>query len=181
MAQAHSPIEGIGDFYGGMLHPLWVPSHLISILALGLLAGQQGLACMRITMACFSLALLAGLVASGAVSEASLQTLLLALASGLSVLLAISCRLPGWLLWLPSLLLGGLLGLDSAAETPAVPNGFLAQVGTWLGACLLLLCLMTLADSLVKPWQRIAIRIAGAWIGASAMLVLSLTLASATA
>jgi hypothetical protein len=44
----------------------------------------------------------------------------------------------------------------------------------------MLLCVMIFSEAMTRPWQRVAIRIAGAWIGASALLVLSLTLASRT-
>ena len=42
-ALAHGSIEGIGDFYSGILHPALVPAHLLVLLSLGLLLGQQGL------------------------------------------------------------------------------------------------------------------------------------------
>src|SRR5262249_51635723 len=40
-ASAHAPFEGGGGFYGGVLHPLFVPAHLLAILGTGLLVGQQ--------------------------------------------------------------------------------------------------------------------------------------------
>ena len=40
-ALAHAPIEGIGAFYNGMLHPVLVPLHLVLIAGIGLLLGQQ--------------------------------------------------------------------------------------------------------------------------------------------
>ena len=65
LAHAHSPIEGIGDFYNGMLHPLLVPSHVLLLLALGLLRGQQGLRSMRYGLPLFVLTLCVGLLANG--------------------------------------------------------------------------------------------------------------------
>ena len=40
-AMAHPPPLGIGGFAGGLLHPLFVPAHLLAVLALGMLIGQQ--------------------------------------------------------------------------------------------------------------------------------------------
>ena len=40
-ALAHPPPLGIGGVFGGLLHPLFVPAHVLAILGLGLLVGQQ--------------------------------------------------------------------------------------------------------------------------------------------
>ena len=48
LAVAHSPMQGIGNFYGGILHPILVPSHLLALLSLGLLIGQSGVSAMRL-------------------------------------------------------------------------------------------------------------------------------------
>ena len=42
-ASAHGTIPGINQFYNGVMHPFLAPAHLLSLLALALLAGQQGL------------------------------------------------------------------------------------------------------------------------------------------
>ena len=51
-----------GDFYGGVLHPLTALEHALPILALGLLAGQQGERAARWLVLVFPLALLIGAV-----------------------------------------------------------------------------------------------------------------------
>ena len=51
-----------GDFYGGVLHPLTALEHALPILALGLLAGQQGERAARWLVLTFPLALLLGAV-----------------------------------------------------------------------------------------------------------------------
>ena len=40
-AQAHTPIPGMGEFAGGLLHPLTTPFHVLILLGLALLVGQQ--------------------------------------------------------------------------------------------------------------------------------------------
>lgn len=181
LAEAHAPIKDIGEFYNGLLHPLLVPAHLVSILALGLLAGQQGLRPMRLGMAGFCLALLLGLATGIAIDEAAAQSLLLMAAAGLGVMLALAISLPLWLVWTPCILIGFVLGLDSFPQSTGWKVVLLSALGTWLGAGLMLLAVMIFSEAMTRPWQRIAIRIAGAWIGASALLVLSLTVASRTA
>src|SRR5579862_8135345 len=42
-ASAHALDARMGDFYGGMLHPLTALEHVLPIVALGLLVGQRGL------------------------------------------------------------------------------------------------------------------------------------------
>lgn len=41
LAVAH-PMAGVGDFYAGMLHPLTAIEFVLPMVALSLLAGQQG-------------------------------------------------------------------------------------------------------------------------------------------
>jgi hydrogenase/urease accessory protein HupE len=38
---AHTPIKGLEGLAAGVLHPLTTPAHLLVLLALGLLVGQQ--------------------------------------------------------------------------------------------------------------------------------------------
>ena len=39
--KAHTALVGTGDFYAGLLHPITAFEHVVPLLALGLLAGQQ--------------------------------------------------------------------------------------------------------------------------------------------
>jgi hydrogenase/urease accessory protein HupE len=40
-ANAHTPIKGLEELAAGVLHPLTTPAHLLVLLALRLLVGQQ--------------------------------------------------------------------------------------------------------------------------------------------
>ena len=77
---AHMPIEGVGGFRGGLLHPLLVPAHGLSILALGLFIGPQQ---HRFVMyGIFVVALAIGLIAIAiALDETPAETVLLAAAA----------------------------------------------------------------------------------------------------
>ena len=176
LAEAHAPIKDIGAFYNGMLHPLLVPAHLIGLLVLGLLAGQQGLQSMRRSLAVFCLAVLLGLASGIGMDEALAQSMLLLTAAVLGVLLALAVRLPSWVVWSACALLGLLLGLDSLPHATGWQRSLLGGLGTWLGACVVLLAVMVFAEAMTRSWQRIGLRILGAWIGSSALLVLSLML-----
>ena len=173
LAYAHTPIEGIGNFYNGLLHPVWVAAHLLAIIAFGLLIGQQGIKAIRPTLPAFLLALLAGLcvVAFDITFDAELTLLIVTAILGL--LVALERRLPLAANLLLAVALGGIVGLDSPQEDLWGMDKFYALSGTWLGVCLCLSLMVGFAAFLLKPWQRILIRVLGSWTTASAFLVLA--------
>src|SRR5690554_1493460 len=65
LAWSHSPIAGIGQFYGGLLHPLMVPAHTLTLTVFALLIGQSGIRAMRLGYPPFMLCLAVGLVLAG--------------------------------------------------------------------------------------------------------------------
>ena len=177
-AAAHTPIEGIGDFYNGLLHPLLVPAHLLSIVAVGLLIGQQPSRSLQpAALACLA-ATTAGLIGAGLGWVAELEVLLLSGAAGCGLLVAWRPLLPLWV----GIALGGLIGfavgLDSGPNLIELPSTIAALLGTGIAVYLLFLYATAAADRLkTRPWQQIAIRVVGSWIAASALLVLSLSFA----
>ncbi len=183
-AFAHSPIKGLGDLYNGMLHPLFVPAHLLLVIALGLLLGQQGVRRNLASAGTYIAGLLGGLTLAwhgvvlkdGVTQE--LTVLALAVAVALAVVLAM--RLPAWAMASLTLLAGGLLGLDSAQSELAARARAVALFGSGISLYLLMLYLMALAERFqAHHWLRVGVRIIASWITASAMLVLALLLAPA--
>ena len=175
-AQAHDFIEGAG-FLNGFLHPLLVPSHALSLLAFGLMTGQQP---SRIFLAAlFPVALIGGiLLIIYAVFPIDLVPLVL-LASGAwaGLLTALAQPLPRIV---PALILiaGGLaLIIDSVPSVVSKLDTLLALAGTVLTATLTLGLAAWLASILTRDWQRIGVRIVGSWTAASALLVLALMIA----
>ena len=81
-ARAHSAIEGLEGFGGGLLHPLTSPAHLLVIISLGLLTGQRKPLDLKTLFAvfapCLALALL--LTMTGAIKSVY-QPMLVVLAS----------------------------------------------------------------------------------------------------
>ena len=176
-ASAHSPSDRFGDFYGGMLHPATALEHALPILALGLLAGQQGARAARWLLLILPLALLLG-ATFGTVAPALPWVPLLNKAS-FALLGALVAG--AWPLPLPVVVaLAALFGLshgweNGAAMTPEtaahlfVPG--VALIGFMAAA---LVSAATLALSTRAEWLRIGVRVAGSWIAAIGILMLGM-------
>ena len=177
LAWAHSPIKGLDNFYAGLLHPVFVPAHLLSILVLGVLLGQQGAQRVQVAIVACLVALLVGLAASVPAAAISVEVPLLAFAAVSGALVALARPLP-----VPAIAaLGGvvtlLVGVDSAQEGLSGRGWLAAMLGSAISAYLLLLYAMVFAEWFGRrEWQRIGLRILGSWAAASALLVLSLAL-----
>ncbi len=176
-ARAHTTIEGIGEFYNGLLHPAVVPAHAIVLVGLGLLLGQQGVAHLWRALPVFAAALAVALLASGqaAVPAAASWLLVAALACGL--LLASAMHLPIAAGTVLALATAALVGLDSAPDLVGAER-LLTLAGTWLSASFAVLWFFALADVGRRPWQQVAVRVAGSWIAAASLMVLALGLAA---
>jgi urease accessory protein len=173
-AYAHPPPIGISGFWGGLLHPYFVPVHAAVIVALGLLVGQQGWG--RITPIAFILALVAGLgLIWLAVVPRYANEALLVLAALIGVLTAWARPLPEPVGIALGAVAGIVVGLDSPPEVISIREANLMLIGTWLGGSLFLVLATEGASKMTNPWQRIGARIAGSWIAATAILVLALS------
>jgi urease accessory protein len=176
-ALAHAPIKGIGTFYNGVLHPVLVPAHLLLIAGLALHLGQNATRVSRYGwfafVAAFWTGLAAGYLSGTAVPQAAL--LAFALVSGLLVALALPFGVTSVVILMSVAGVG--IGLDSRPDPIQHREIGLALVGTAIGGMLLLSYIAGVAASLLRPWQRIAVRVAGSWTAASASIVLALTLA----
>ncbi len=93
-ALAHSPIRDIGNFYGGLLHPVLVPAQLLLLLALGLLLGQQAPAENKVPLLAFLICTVAGLVYAGLASGGELATAQLLGTTVLGLLVALHPKFP---------------------------------------------------------------------------------------
>src|SRR6185369_1147474 len=78
-ALAHPVPLGIPGFFGGLLHPAFVPAHLMAALGLGILIGQQAPQWGRAAPATFIVSLIAALavLTSGVVPRFALEAVLL--------------------------------------------------------------------------------------------------------
>lgn len=173
-ASAHA-VLGITGFPGGLLHPLVVPAHLMAVVALALLIGQQGWA-YGIPII-YAVAICAGLgtIALGVVPMLAEETLLAASAA-IGLLVALS-----WPVLWPvgaglAAITGYALALDSPPEAISLTEANMTLLGTALSATILLAAVAYLTSRLRRGWQRVGARILGSWIAASAILVLALRL-----
>jgi hydrogenase/urease accessory protein HupE len=163
-------------FFSGLLHPLVIPAHLLALLALGLLIGQQR--AMFSPSVGFATALAAGLTAIAlAIGETAAFDVLLAATVLAGLLLALATPLPILLATALAAVTGIALGLDSPPEAISLAAANATLVGTGLGACLVLALVAAAGRSLTRWWQRIGMRIVGSWLAASAILVLALRFA----
>jgi urease accessory protein len=61
-ARAHDVASGIGGFYGGLLHPLLVPTHTLALVGLGLCIGQHVSRQRAVLLTLFGVSLVAGVI-----------------------------------------------------------------------------------------------------------------------
>jgi len=164
-------------FIGGLLHPLLVSAHVMAVLALALLLGQQAPGRRRQALFVYVAAVIAGL---GAIALAVVPVLageaLLMLALLCGGLVALARPVPELLGWVLAGGTGAALALDSPPAALSLSEANVTLVGTAVGAALLLAVLAESAARLRRNWQRIGARILGSWIAASAVLVLALRL-----
>ena len=177
-ACAHSVIEGLNSFQGGLLHPVLEPAHALSLVALGLMVGQQRAPHRTPLMFAFAGALLAAIllvVSAFAVTEAG--TVLLACGGLAGLIVALARPLPIAFTAALIVIAGLALELDSVPAIISTQETLLALGGTALGAWL---ALMFVAGNTLEPkheWQRIGVRVLGSWAAASVILVLTLKFA----
>jgi hydrogenase/urease accessory protein HupE len=175
-ALAHAPIRGLDSFYNGVLHPLFVPAHLLVLLVLGLLLGQQGPRENMAAILGFLAATLAGLATTVLLSDTGAGLPLLVCAMFCGLMVAAGRPMPSAAILLVAVICGLLIGLDSAQDHLGGREQFAMLFGSAVGIYLLLLYPMGLAEYLQRrQWQRIGVRVAGSWSAASALLVLTLT------
>jgi urease accessory protein len=174
-AWAHSLSARFGDFYGGLLHPTTALEQALPLVALGLLAGQNGPRPARWLLLAVPIAFALGTSLGGVLPP---PPYLWVINAGsfllLGLLLAFDGALP-----LPLLLgLGAGLGLSHGlANGTGMAGGtdpWLFVLGGALAALMAILLPSALVVSLESAWQRIAVRIAGSWIAAVGAMILAL-------
>jgi urease accessory protein len=168
----------MSGFVAGLLHPLALPAHVLALLALGLLIGQQTAGTRRASLVAFVAGATVGLtaIAFGAGQTPALDVLLgTAFASGASA--ATARPLPTLICALLAAIAGVAMALDSPPEAISIAVATAMLVGTGLGASLALAIIVTGMNYLTRVrewnWARLGGRILSSWIAASAILVLA--------
>lgn len=176
-AQAHSIGKNVGDFYWGFLHPITSLESILPLIALGLLAGQQGARKAGWMIGHFATGIVVGPLLALSMGTPELASWVnMGSFIVLGVLLALGRSWPLGLLSGLSLLFGLTQGWSNAAEMSQASARFLYASGMIAGAYLVVLLLAAAAVNVQKSpeWQRIAVRIAGSWVAAIGLMVIAL-------
>ena len=177
-ASAHTVVSGVGDFFGGVLHPLTTPAHVLLLLGLGLYLGQQVPFKLKTSLAVFVpvSALALGLTNTGLVKTVP-PTLIIGLALLAGVLVATETPPADWLSRGLFALAALALGLDSAVETGAGLVVLKTLLGTWTGLIIAVADIAFYSSKFAKwRWQRVGLRVAGSWITAASLMILAFAL-----
>jgi hydrogenase/urease accessory protein HupE len=177
-AHAHLVNTRLGDFYGGLLHPLTAFEELLPWLALAALAAFQGAARARWLVVVFPLSLFAGCSLSQLLPTASFVPAIavaLIVITGLSVAAAVRLPLPV-LLGLAAVM-GFVHGLQNGQAMTATTDQLLFILGvTAIGYGVMTIATGTAIAFLrgVGGWRAIALRASGSWVAAVGIMVLGL-------
>jgi hydrogenase/urease accessory protein HupE len=177
-AHAHSPIDGLNDFYAGALHPFASPAQLIALLALALAIGQQAhgvLQAAKAPLLTLAAALALGLATHRVIGDPLTDRALLVLAAGIGLAVAAQAALPrsAWAVLAAAVALAVGWGSGPGAADGAARA--LALAGTAAGVLLLVTYVAVMTSAARLPWLRIAVRVVGSWLAAAALLVLALS------
>jgi urease accessory protein len=173
VAEAHLVTSGLGPLYDGISHVLLSPEDLIPVLAVGLVAGlngpQAGRRALFVVPAAWLMGGLAGL-AAGQPPVPVMVTTASFLALGL--LIAFDWRLSPSAITVLAAAVGLLHGSLNGAGIAAEGREALGLVGISATVFVLVAIAAARVLSLVAPWSRVAVRVAGSWITATGMLML---------
>ena len=170
---AHLASGRFGDFYAGSLHLLTAIEHLIPMLALGLLAGQQGAKASRIMTVSIPIALITGTVLGIIISELSfsiyVNSFSFLLVGGL---IALNKTLSSWLIFTMAAILGITHGYSNGIAVEPTLSAFNFTLGVAISGLVIVTICAGLVISINKEWQKIAVRVTGSWIAAIGLISL---------
>ena len=177
-AYAHMNVEGAGDIVNGFLHPLMSPAHVLIVLGLGLLLGQQVpldlKTPVRVLAPCSAVALVLTTCGWGAPVN---QPILAGLALCVGLLVALDLKLPRFVSGLLCAAAGMGIALDSAVEAGSAFTVVKTLSGTWISLNVAIVYLAICAShGAGKPWAKTGIRVLGSWIFAISLLVIAFSL-----
>jgi hydrogenase/urease accessory protein HupE len=164
----------------GLLHPLVTPSHLILLLGIALLIGQQ--AKLKTGISIFIVTFVIGLIANRllTINDLPIEEILLSIAFVIGMLTVLKLNLPSFVVIIITAIAAFFAGYDS---TPIIMFGIsLQKIVTWqVGATIASTSMIILAGLLTyylrHLLQGVALRVMASWIATAALLVLTLSLA----
>ncbi|MEK0444908.1 MAG: hypothetical protein RLZZ399_229 [Verrucomicrobiota bacterium] len=176
MFLGHGSIDGIGDVWSGVLHPVRCPSHLLVLAVLALIAGQRSRFAKPII--CFLIFASVGLLGTQTPWVPAVPSVVPgALGLVLSLLVVIRSPLSRYSLGGIFACAGLVLGWDSAPDSGVWSANLKLLFGTWIGLVLIVLNLANYVAMIPKkPVVRLGFRVLGSWIVAIEVLDISLKL-----
>lgn len=154
-----------------------IPSHLLAVVALGLLAGQRAQRFPLAALAAFAIGIISASIAiASAMRETPASLGLLALAATAAVLVVLAHPVSKWLVGVMAFATGSALALNSPPHEITIASAIASQAGFAAAALAVFALVTTIATLARSPWQRIAAQIVASWIAATAVLVLALRL-----
>ena len=169
-------------FIQGLLHPLLAPSHIILLVSLGIIIGQQSIKLIYFVMLAISVSI--GMILKQyLVISLNIELILLVLALIVSLLILAKLRLPRFLVLLLIIMSGVVLAYDT--DPIVIPGVGENSINNWLlGALISMLSVVTLLSLIAifirRFWEGIILRIIGSWIATSAIFILTLSLTTLT-
>lgn len=180
LGSAPAYAHNLGGRYGPLLHPLLSLDHLLALVAIGLLAGQQGARGARRLIVALLLGLLLGAVLPIFANLADLVSHLdLVNAASLFVLgglVALAARIPHSLLLIVVAFFGMSHGAANAIDLAGTAAPALIVVGVAVAGMIATLPLAIVITTLGQGWPRIVVRVIGSWIAAIGLMMLGLAL-----
>lgn len=179
-AEAHLVNTRLGDFYGGMIHPLTGVEDVVPWLALAMLGALQGPERARWLLVAFPTGLAAGALFSVAMpGGATMPGLAVAVIALTGLAVATAATLP-----LPALLgLGSVVALLHGYQNGQAMVADTDQLLFISGLTAIGYVFMTLATGLALvflegsgKWRLVAVRAAGSWVAAVGIMALGLQL-----
>jgi len=177
VAEAHLVTTGLGPVYDGISHLLLSVEDLLPVLAMALLAGLNGPRAGRFTLFTLTLAWLAGGLAGFLAGQTLLPGSVVCLSFlVLGGLIAADLRLPESLVTALAVAIGLLHGWLNGAGLATAHRELLGLLG--IGSTIFVLVAIVSATVLAlrAGWTRIAVRVAGSWVAASGLLMLGWSL-----
>ena len=171
-------------FTQGALHPLLTASHVILLVSLAVLIGQQGLKLWQLALAV--LTIVAGFFINqtiniGVINIFNIELILSTFALMISLLVIFKLRLPALLVALSVFI--SILAIAYDSEPVVIPGVGSNSINNWLlGAFISTLGFVTLvaliASFLKRFWNGIILRVMGSWIATSTIFIITLSFAT---
>lgn len=175
---AHDLSDRYGPFFGAAIHPLTELDHVFPFIAIGLLAGHQGMPVVWRVLAAFLAALLFGVIAPAftVIPDDIAKFLGIANLASFFVLgafVAAALRMPARVVIILAAIFGLSHGLENGLDLEDEVS-FLSVSGVLLAGALAAVLPAIIAAKFRAGWRAIAVRVAGSWIAAIGLIVLGL-------